>query len=295
MSTECAASYDLHLHSFWSYDATADLEPYFRLARERGMRCLAVTDHHVMDGAEEVAALAERFPEVRSIPAAELSVHASIGAVDLVCLGLPSVVPPVLSAVLDEYHDWQRRCGAAFAEGVRKLGFPYTDEARRGVLESYRPRRAIDVQGLTHVRGAVRRQYFIDQGWAADGKAYAALCGRVREVVDLPDYPEVSHVAAAVHAAGGLIALAHPAGYFLGADEARMDALREEIGFDGIECAHPLIPADLTPVYRRYCEERELLSTAGSDCHTPEDLGGKFGAHLGQDRWLDELLERLPA
>ena len=56
----CADLYDLHLHTYWSYDATANPENYFRRAREIGVRCLAIADHHVLDSLEEVMEIARR-------------------------------------------------------------------------------------------------------------------------------------------------------------------------------------------------------------------------------------------
>ena len=40
------ASYDLHLHSCWSYDAAVRPEEYFQMAREHHLRAFAITDHH---------------------------------------------------------------------------------------------------------------------------------------------------------------------------------------------------------------------------------------------------------
>ena len=83
----CIDLYDLHLHTYWSYDATTHPENYFKRARELGVRCLAVADHHILDSLEEVLEIAQDYPDVRTIPAAELSVTTSLGAVDLLCYG----------------------------------------------------------------------------------------------------------------------------------------------------------------------------------------------------------------
>ena len=48
-SERTPAQYDLHLHSYWSYDATAEVENHFKRARELGVRYIAITDHHLMD------------------------------------------------------------------------------------------------------------------------------------------------------------------------------------------------------------------------------------------------------
>lgn len=43
------ASYNLHLHTHWSDDATTHPRRYFERARALGVRCIAITDHHVLD------------------------------------------------------------------------------------------------------------------------------------------------------------------------------------------------------------------------------------------------------
>ena len=42
-SEQPKAQYDLHLHSYWSYDATAEVEDHFKRASELGVRYIAIT------------------------------------------------------------------------------------------------------------------------------------------------------------------------------------------------------------------------------------------------------------
>jgi len=303
-ATNGYASYDLHLHTCWSYDATADPEVYFRRAQQLGVRCIAVAEHHNIDSADEVKQAADRYPQVRLIVAAELSVHTSIGAVDLLCYGLPRRPGGALARVLEEYRLWQQRCGAATSQGMQRLGYDYTDDERLKLLQTYRPARVIERQGVTHIKGAIQSQHFVDRGYIRDVSEMAALYRRLSEVVEMPDYPAVERVAPAVKEAGGLIAIAHPAAYFNGNDRQRMDALRAECLLDGVECAHPLVSPDLTPIYRDYCRAHGLFSVGGSDCHDNahvepalESVGYtdkfSFARHVGADAWLDEFLERM--
>ena len=286
-------SYDLHLHSCWSYDALAPVEIYFEWAEKLRMRLISVTEHHVMDNLQEVQEAAARHPDVRYTVGCEFTVNTSIGAVDLVCHGLPTTFSPEFQGMLDAYHDWQRRRGAAYGLGMRRLGFPFTDEARKGLLESYRPARVMEVQGLTHVKNLHQKLYFIERGWIANEEEYADLGKRVAEAVDLPKYPQVEEVVPVLHRAGAVVAVAHPTNYFLQGDRKRMDALREEIHFDGVESAHRSITPELSAVFRAYCEEHGLYSTGGSDCHQEEDVPARFAAHGGQEAWLDEFMERV--
>ncbi len=298
------ASYDLHLHTYWSYDATAGAELYFHQARKLGVRCLAITEHHNIDSAPEVEALAMQFPEVRVIRAAELSVNTSIGPVDLLCYNLPSEPTGRFAEVLQEYNEWQRASGGSKSAGMQALGYDYSDEARLELLRTYRPERVLARQGATAVKHAFEIQYFQDRGYFSSDEEKVNLMRRLAEVQKRPLYPDVHRVVTAVKEAGGLVVIAHPTGYFLRDDLTRMDALREECQLDGIECAHRMVPPELSTFYRAYCLKHGLLSTAGSDCHNPEDILTppenwgytplhRFACHIGEDIWLEEFLERL--
>lgn len=266
----------------------------FSRARELGVRCLAITEHHVLDSLPDVRRASSEYPEIRVIPAAELSVDTSIGAVDLLCYGFPAEVPAPVQDVLEAYHVWQRACGSAISAGLCAIGIDYTDAKRRALLESYRPAEAMAVQGVTHVKGGLQREYFRRKGYAADDVAFRELMARAERAVPVPPYPAVADVVPAIKAAGVQVAIAHPFGYFDGANRNRMDALVEECGLDGIECAHLSVPLDLTPVYRAYCEEKGLFSTAGTDCHSDDDVRNLLTRHGGCEEWCEEFLDRLP-
>jgi predicted metal-dependent phosphoesterase TrpH len=287
------ASYDLHLHTHWSYDATAHPRTYFEQARVLGVRCIAITDHHVLDSLPEVLRIAEGYPDLQIIPAAELSVTTSIGAVDLLCYGFPVDFSNGMCDLMDVYHTWQRAAGEAWCHGMQSLGFDYTNAHRRALLESYRPGKTIEVQGCTHVKNQVQRRYFLERGFIAAEDEYTGLVDRFRDLGPFPPYPRVEDVVPAVKRAGVLVAIAHPYGYFAGCDLFRMDALCAECGLDGIECAHSSVPIEYTRLYRTYCERRGLFSVGGSDCHADAEVERAFAVHRGADEWLDELLKRL--
>jgi predicted metal-dependent phosphoesterase TrpH len=176
---------------------------------------------------------------------------------------------------------------------MQKLGFDFTTGHWHGLLASYRPARVTAVQGHTRVRNEILRSYFISRGFIREEREYDGLLARLAAVESHPPYPAAAAVVPAVKTAGALISIAHPGGYFAGADEARMDALRAECGLDGIECAHPSVRPTFTPIYRAYCVRHGLVSTAGGDVHEEKDLTTRFARHGGAAEWLDEVLARL--
>lgn len=287
------ASYDLHLHTCWSYDAVAEVASYFERASELGMRCITITDHHVLDSLPEMLDAAQAHPGIVTVPSAELTVTTSIGPVDLLCYGFPLDIPEALIQILERYHEWQRQTGKAICRGMQALGYPFDDADRLELLEKYRPPRTLKVQGATHVRNGVLRAHFVSQGFIQDESEYSDLLSRLRQAVPFPPYPQVDQVVPAVKEVGALVAIAHPHAYFAKGDPQRMEQLRRECQLDGAECAHPNVPPEFTPRYREYCVEHGLFSTGGSDCHTEQDIGSRFAAHGGPEEWMDEFLERV--
>ncbi len=287
------ALYDLHMHTAWSYDASADIDAYFQGARKFGVSCIAITDHHVIDALEEVRRVAVDYPEVRWIRAAELTVTTSFGSIDLLCYGLPAKTPSALQKVFNSYHQWQQECGAAISAGAVKIGIPYDDATRLELLKSYRPERVFPVQGATHVKYAHQRDFFIERGFVKDAEEYNSCMQSIREAVAHPPYPHVDDVIPAVKDVGGVVVIAHPYGYFKEYDLNRMDTLRKVCYLDGIECAHPRVPHEFTDLYRAYCQTNELVSTGGSDTHQTEDIENNFANHIGSPDWLGELLSLL--
>lgn len=290
------ASFDFHLHTVWSYDACAPIERYFELARERGVKVMAITEHHTMDSFQEIRTIAPAFPEVAYVAGAELTVSSELGTFDMVCLGLPPSPTPELAEIFDRYHRWQRACGDAISEILTAGGFPYSREDRLALLRRYRPERTIEVQGVTHVQNGLQVDYLVNEKkYFPDAGAFYDFLANKK----IPPYPTAETVLPAVKRSGALVFIAHPTGYFKRDDVRRMDALRELLGFDGIECSHDSVPPELTPFYRRYCLEHNLLSTAGTDCHSVAESRYRFGAvhelgrHIGEDRWRDEILERV--
>ena len=289
------ASYDLHLHTCWSYDGASEVEAVFAQAQAAGVGTIAITDHHNMDAYGEVVEVAQRYPGVRVIAGAELTVttRTTGGAVDLLCYGLPVEPTGKLAEVLAGYRAWQQRAGAALSAGLVALGYAFDDETRLALLRSYRPGRTIDVQGATHVKNGVLRDYVLGQGWARDEAEYGRLMSEARRCGGRCPYPDVGPVVEAVHEAGGVVAIAHPMGYFKGADRTRMDALREECALDGIECAHTRVDPALGAEYEGYCAEHGLLCVAGSDGHDEAALKGMLGRHGGKEAWVEALMERV--
>ena len=291
--------FDFHLHTQWSYDASAPVEFYFAEAARLGMTHIAITEHHQMDSLPEALAAAAKYPQITYVRGAELTVSTPYGSIDMVCLGMPEVPTPELQQVLAAYHNWQREYGDAYCFNMTEAGYPYSREEREMLLRRYRDQKTINVQGITHVQAGLQMDYLIEEKHLFPDREAIRNVKWKDDFLRKP-YPAYDFVLPAVKRAGALVFIAHPANrYFLRDDLARMDALREMLQFDGIECAHTSVPEELTPFYREYALKHGLLCSAGSDCHSaPGDKyqfspGCNIGGHIGEKRWMEEIMERL--
>jgi len=295
MANHTTATYDLHNHTYWSFDGSVPVERYFQKARELGVGCFCVSEHQHCFSADDLAAIAGQHPEVKVIRAAEITADTSLGPVDLLCYGLPENRGPRLRQLLAKGESMAPKTGEMISALFQDLGIPYDGRMRREALLTYKPGHVIDRTGITHVRSSSQRDFFLAQGWVKTVEAYDALNQKVTAQLVRPPWPKAAEVVEAVRESGGLIVLAHPTIYCNGADERRMDTFRRECDLDGFESAHPRIPAELTPVYRAYCQRHQLVSTAGSDTHFCETLDTGFARHGGEESWFEEFIERLRA
>ena len=283
-------TYCLHNHSYWSYDAYASPKEYFEAAKKKGVKFFAITEHNNLDSQREFREIAINYPQITFIGnAVEFTVLTSIGAVDLVCYNLPSTA----FGLLDMFKNWQINAGKSFCLACQSLGFNFTDEDRKRLLETYRPPHTIAKQGVTTLKWSIWRKYFIQQGWLDKKTTYQEILKKLHGTGHFLPSLSAEKIVPQLKQFGALIVIAHPAKYFNGCDYARMDKLVAECQLSGIECAQPKIPAELTPRYREYCIANNLLSTAGSDSHETKDLEKDFGEHLGEEVWLEEFLDRI--
>ena len=129
--------------------------------------------------------------------------------------------------------------------------------------------------------------YLHSMGVTRTPKEGAHLYARYDVLYENAGFPDLSTLLDAIHGAGGKAVLAHP-GYTLKAlDEDEMEhRVRELIdwGLDGLECYYPLHDAKMTRSFRSLCLEKDLLITAGSDCHGSGAPGREMDITLDQIR-----------
>ncbi len=254
---------DLHTHSFFS-DGTLSPARLVRLAAQRGVEVLALTDHDTTDGLDEFLRACCQF-EIIGVPGVELSAEAPY---TLHILGYQICAD---AAMMKENLEFvrQRRIerNEKMCRRLKELGVPVSlEEAAReaGTELIARPHfaRVLVRKGYApDIRSAFRR-------YLGDGAP-----GDVPKVRLSP-----RQCIATIRDAGGVAVLAHPAQ--TGLDEIKFRELLCELkamGLWGLECFSSHHDSEAIFRFLELARDFGLHPTAGSDFHG----GNRPGVDLG--------------
>jgi predicted metal-dependent phosphoesterase TrpH len=101
---------------------------------------------------------------------------------------------------------------------------------------------------------------------------------------------DIAAVVDAIHRSGAVCLIAHPGrgnGY-IRYDVDLLDELRARVPIDGLEVYYPDHTPEQVAMYREYAQTHHLLTSSGSDSHSPKKMPIKYPAGLSRS-----LLEHL--
>ena len=268
---------DLHMHSTYS-DGQYRPAELVRLAKERGLQVIALTDHDAIGGIAEAQAEGEK-QGVRVLPGVEFSAR--------------------------DYHTFHI-LGYCFDREIlakNKLFSRLADgRAERSVrIRDYLRTKGVEVD-LDEVRetagpGVIGRPHFC-QVMLRHG-----VCKTWEEVFDtyldtdefhavVEDKPAAAECIAAVHEAGGIVSMAHP--YQTGLEGADLEALvkrmKEAGQLDAIECWHSGHTQERSSFYLSLAKKYHLIVTGGSDFHGEQVKADRPMVRLTLE--LERMLQR---
>lgn len=273
---------DLHVHSNYSdgTDAPADL---IRLAEERGLRAMALTDHDTVAG---VAPLLEAAGNsaVEAIPGIELSAECERGTMHILGYFIDPECRPMLEKINTVRAGREER-NMEILKKLNKLGY-------RLMWSDVEKHAGKDVVGRPHFAEALVELGHVD----SRKRAFELLLAKGR-----PAYVERYRFSARecielIRQAGGVSVLAHPATIYLPDDQLKglVKGLKER-GLVGVEAYYgEQYPENIRKLVG-WAEELNLIATGGTDYHGGNTPDLKLGTGFGQLRVPDEALEQLKA
>src|SRR5262245_3429464 len=245
---------DLHAHSNRS-DGTFTPVELVRLAAERELDVLALTDHDTTDGLEEAFAEGARSG-VEVVPGVEFSAEFERSSVHVLCYWM-DLGDEGLQAELHRLREDRFRRGELMVERLRSLGVPIEFERVRQIAGEATIVRPHVAQAMVEA-GAVETEKEAFERYIGDGRP-----GHVaKHALDPVD------AVALIRAAGGVCVLAHPGMW--GDQSSVPDALIERMadaGMRGLEVDHPDHTPETREHYRGVADALGLIATGGSDCH----------------------------
>ncbi len=268
---------DLHIHTTAS-DGTWTPAELIEQAGSAGLGALAVTDHDSVANVAETEKLA-RAAGMRFIPASE------------VCATKNNIMFHILGYGIDI---GDKNLLALLQHNEQLLNDKDVDSIAMLEQEGW----PVSVQEFSRYdydrrRGGWRAlAYLQDKGLCQDVNDFFRRIFTKEHHLGFPEFPPVSEVIAAIHAAGGAAVCAHAASGFHGPGlESVLELLAEE-KFDGFECYHSGHSEENTQKLLEYCRRHKLLISGGSDCHGTFVPGRVLGkpAVTTEDLYLPGLL-----
>ena len=276
---------DLHTHSTFS-DGSLTPEQLVTLAKEGGIRRLALTDHDTAGGQPRFLEAAQRA-SIETITGIELSAANGESEVHMLGYGYDpnsALLNDALTRVKAAREDRNRKILARLHEvGVELSWSDIEAEAGEEVIGRPHFATALIKRGIVENKFEAFERYL--------GQEQLAYIPRVRlslnECIDT------------IHEAGGVAVLAHP--LYLSRDRNEFLKLLEEcksFGMDGLEVYYNAYSPDDMQQLQSYADGFDLITTGGTDFHgafTPGvELGrGRTGnLNVPESVWL-QLNERI--
>lgn len=245
---------DLHTHSTAS-DGQYTPSELVKLAKERSLEVLALTDHDTVDGIGEAVRAGERLG-IRVLPGIELSAR-EYHTFHILGYGVAPDAPALTELC--------RRMKSRRDERVDRLLEFLREKGIELICAEVEDAAGGEIIGRPHFAQAMVRRGYVATNREAfdrylDTKEYHEKVERGK--------PSVKECIAAIRSAGGMVSLAHP--YQIGIGNDELDRLVGELagyGLDAIECYYPKHTPEQERFYLHLTEKYGLHVTGGSDFH----------------------------
>lgn len=245
---------DLHTHSNRS-DGTFEPAEVVRLAAERALDVVALTDHDTTDGLAEALATGS-VVGVEVVPGVEFSAEFDGNSVHVLCYWMDPQ-DTALQLELRRLREDRFRRGELMVGKLQDLGLPVAFQRVRAIAGDATIVRPHIAQAMAEAGVVATEKEAFERYIGDGGPAHVA-----KHALD------PVNAVALIDGAGGVCALAHPG---MWGDQSSVPVeLIERMaaaGMRGLEVDHPDHTPEMRERYRTVAGELGLIATGGSDCH----------------------------
>lgn len=270
---------DLHTHSTCS-DGTLTPAEVVKLAKNKGLSAIALTDHDTIDGLKEAVEAGKKYG-IEVITGIEFSVT---GNAPMHMLGLNfSMDCPAITDTLDELVRNRETRNIQVTEKLRELGFDVSIEEMLEFSTS-------NVTGRSQIARVMMKKGYVSTVKEAFEK-YLGF-GKPAYIKRKSLTPEKA--IEIIKKSGGKAILAH-LNQIGKTDEELCVLLRhlKEFGLDGIEGYYTEYTDDMNERYRKMADDLGLLLSGGSDFHGANKDGYELGTGKENLKIPYEVLEKI--
>lgn len=256
---------DLHCHTTAS-DGKHSPEQLLELAKTRGIKMLAITDHDTVDGFRSVRKFADKA-EVQLISGIELSCVWSGISIHIVGLNFDASHPAMLAAEEHQEKVREQRAEIIVERLGKQLRHSFDLEAIRAIANGGQI-------GRPHIA-----QYMVENDLVANiGLAFTKYLGAGKPGDVKSGWPSMEQTVKWIIDAGGVAVMAHAHRYKMTRTKLRR-CMQEFVDAGGraIEVAYSTMDASQQQHMVDLAKQFDLLGSCGSDYHGPN----RFGLELG--------------
>ncbi|WPX08063.1 PHP domain-containing protein [Anaerocellum danielii] len=271
---------DLHTHTTFS-DGTLTPQEVVRLAKERGLFAIAITDHDTTDGVKAAIEEGSRLG-IKVVSGVEISADFEI---EMHILGLfIDIDSKFLQQKLKMLNKFRKERNPKIIEKLRQMGYSIS-------MEEVEKLSSGEMIGRPHIAQVlVKKGYFL-----STKEVFEKLLGFGKPAYVKKDKLKPQEAIEAIKKAGGLAILAHPHKY-LYLEEGSENVFLElkEYGLDGLEVFHSDHSQKETSMLLEIAKKLDLAISGGSDFHgenKPEIFIGVGKGNLKIDDEIFYMLE----
>lgn len=270
---------DLHTHSTCS-DGTLTPSEVVKLAKDKGLAAIALTDHDSVSGLPEAIEAGKKYG-IEVITGIEFSVAADT---EMHLLGLGFDLDcPAITDILDEMIFQRKKRNYIVVEKLEKIGIHIT-------IEDILAEATSPVTGRSQIAKAMIKKGYVSTVKEAFDKYLHFGCPAFveRSTLSPEDAIEI------IHKSGGKAFLAHLHQTGKTIDELYSTLTHlKECGLDGIEGYYTEYTEEMNVAYRKMAEDLGLLLSGGSDFHGANKDGYEIGTGKGNLQIPYELLQKI--
>jgi 3',5'-nucleoside bisphosphate phosphatase len=268
---------DLHVHSNHS-DGLKSVGEIVRIASERGLQAIAITDHDVLSGLEEAQA-AGLFYHMEIVPGIEISSSCDGYETHLLGYFIDPNYPPLLN--------FTQKFRTHRLERARQILGKLTHHGINIPFDLLQMRAGHSSIGRPHIADIL-----VEEGYVFSfQEAFNKYLAQHRPAFVPKIHVEAERAIYLIHEAGGLAFLAHPAVNV--PDEVIYKMVH--FGLDGLETLHPKHHVAQIQYYQEMARKWNLAETGGSDCHGARQGEMMLGCMMVPYSYLDRIKARLAA